>query len=64
MSGAVGLSLGGTATEVDEHAAALAAERDEARRNKDFARADALRDELVAQGWIVEDTPRGTIIRR
>jgi len=64
MSGAVGLSLGGTAAEVDEHAAALAAERDEARRTKDFARADALRDELVAQGWIVEDTPRGTIIRR
>jgi cysteinyl-tRNA synthetase len=64
MSGAVGLSLGGTATEVDEHAAALAAERDAARRKKDFARADALRDELVAQGWIVEDTPRGTIIRR
>ena len=40
------------------------AERDEARRAKDFARADALRDELVARGWTVEDTPNGTAIRR
>ena len=31
---------------------------------KDFARADALRDELVARGWTVEDTPSGTAIRR
>ena len=40
------------------------AERDEARRSRDFARADALRDELVARGWTVEDTPSGTAIRR
>ena len=40
------------------------AERDEARRARDFARADALRDELVALGWTVEDTPSGTAIRR
>ncbi len=38
--------------------------RDEARRAKDFARADAMRDELVALGWTVEDTPSGTAIRR
>ena len=38
--------------------------RDEARREKDFARADALRDELVARGWTVEDTAGGTAIRR
>jgi cysteinyl-tRNA synthetase len=42
----------------------LVAERDEARKNKDFARADALRDELVALGWTVEDTAAGTAIRR
>ena len=38
--------------------------RDEARREKDFARADALRDELVVRGWTVEDTAGGTAIRR
>jgi cysteinyl-tRNA synthetase len=42
----------------------LVAERDEARRARDFARADSLRDELVQRGWIVEDTPSGTAIRR
>jgi cysteinyl-tRNA synthetase len=64
MSQAVGLSLGGAAADVDAEAGALAAERDEARQAKDYARADAIRQQLVARGWIVEDTPRGTIIRR
>ena len=38
--------------------------RQEARRSKDFARADALRDELAASGWIVEDTPDGARVKR
>ena len=50
--------------EVDEESARLVAARDEARAARDFARADALRDELVARGWTVEDTPAGTAIRR
>ncbi|HSS10420.1 MAG TPA: DALR domain-containing protein, partial [Acidimicrobiales bacterium] len=64
IGGAVGLAFGASAVEVDEEAAALAAERDEARNNKDYARADALRQELVARGWVVEDTAQGTVIRR
>ena len=51
-------------TEVDDDTARLVAERDDARRAKDFARADALRDELVSLGWTVEDTPTGTAVRR
>lgn len=38
---------------------ALLAERQEARAAKDFARADAARDRLVAAGIAVEDTPNG-----
>ncbi len=38
--------------------------RQEARRNKDFARADALRDELAASGWVIEDTPDGARVKR
>jgi cysteinyl-tRNA synthetase len=37
--------------------------RDEARRSKDFAEADRLRDELSAMGLEVMDTPEGTKIR-
>ena len=43
----------------DEEVDRLVAEREEARRRRDFARADALRGELVAAGIAVEDTPAG-----
>lgn len=39
-------------------------ERQRARRDKDFARSDALRDELLAEGWIIEDTPDGPRVKR
>ncbi|MFW6292244.1 MAG: cysteine--tRNA ligase [Spirochaetota bacterium] len=39
---------------------AMIAERERARTEKDFARADALRDELREAGVVVEDTPSGT----
>jgi cysteinyl-tRNA synthetase len=41
----------------------LVAERDAARAAKDFARADAIRDQLQAMGLEVMDTPAGTRIR-
>ena len=37
----------------------LAAEREIARAERDFARADALRDEIAAAGFDVRDTPEG-----
>ena len=40
------------------------ARREEARRGRDFALADRLRDELAAEGVIVEDTPEGPRWRR
>jgi cysteinyl-tRNA synthetase len=42
----------------------LVAERQTARREKDFARADAIRDELAAAGWVIEDTPDGARVKR
>jgi cysteinyl-tRNA synthetase len=44
---------------VDEELLRLAAEREEARRARDFDRADRARDELRARGYEVRDTPEG-----
>ena len=41
----------------------LIAERTEARKNKDWARADEIRDELSAMHILIEDRPDGTIWR-
>ena len=62
--GALGLALEAHGGEVDAAARELAAERDGARARREWARADQLRDELVARGYVVEDAPTGTILRR
>jgi len=46
------------------HIADLVKERDEARRRRDWARADALRAELDALGVALEDAPTGTKWKR
>jgi len=43
---------------------ALVAERTEAKASRDFATADRIRDELRAEGIILEDGPNGTTWRR
>jgi len=42
----------------------LISERQAARKSRDFKRADALRDELVAKGIALEDTPQGVVWKR
>ena len=47
------------AGESDPRIDALVAERQAARQSRDFARADAIRDELAAEGVVIEDTAEG-----
>jgi cysteinyl-tRNA synthetase len=56
-----------TAVQDDKEAAeidALVAERNEARRNRNFALSDKIRQELLDRGVIIEDTREGTKWRR
>jgi cysteinyl-tRNA synthetase len=50
--------------EADEAALALLDARQRARADKDFAKADELRDELLALGWEIRDTAEGPVLRR
>ena len=64
IAGVLGLGLRSGDERPDEEAARLMAERDAARAGRDFARADAIREELVGRGWTVKDTPEGTKLQR
>jgi len=44
--------------EVPEEINALMGSREVARKAKDFKRSDAIRDEIKAKGWVIEDTPK------
>ena len=63
MCVAVGLQLN-AAEVVDGDSQAKAVALDAARAAKDFATADAIRNELQTLGWLVETTKAGTTLRR
>ena len=48
----------------DARIQALVDERNAAKKARDFARADALRDQLAAEGIVLEDTPQGVRWKR
>ena len=48
----------------DAEAEELLAERERARAERDFERADRIRDELAERGWEVRDTPQGARLVR
>ena len=64
LFGAMGLRLHTSDDEVDETSADLLARRDSARAAGDYSEADRLRDVLASHGWLIEDTPSGSVLRR
>ena len=65
LCAALGLPLRrGADGEINPASAELVQQRDQARAERNWAEADALRGELEQAGWLVEDGPDGTRIRR
>jgi cysteinyl-tRNA synthetase len=52
------------AVEAPAEILALLEQRQAARKGKDFKRADAIRDELKAKGWVIEDSPKGPKLKK
>ncbi|MFH1982054.1 MAG: cysteine--tRNA ligase [Pseudomonadota bacterium] len=49
---------------IPEAVAALVAARTQARKEKNWALSDELRDRLTAMGWVVKDTPDGMLVTK
>ncbi|HEU0038270.1 MAG TPA: DALR domain-containing protein, partial [Verrucomicrobiae bacterium] len=52
------------AAEAPPEIVALLEAREAAREARDFKRADAVRNELKAKGWVIEDTPKGPKLKK
>ena len=64
LCGILGLIVDVQEEELDEEIEKLIAERQAARKAKDFARADEIRDELLARGIELKDTREGVKWKR
>jgi len=58
--GVLGLMTSEISPELQARVDELIKDRHAARRDRDFKRADQIRDELAAMGVVLEDTPQGT----
>lgn len=59
LSGVLGILYNRKENTLDSEVEALIEQRQEARKNKDWATADKIRDDLKARGIILKDTPQG-----
>ncbi|MGN0473831.1 MAG: cysteine--tRNA ligase, partial [Acutalibacteraceae bacterium] len=59
LTGVMGLLYNRKTDSLDSEIEALIEQRQAARKARNFAEADRIRDELKAQGIILEDTPQG-----
>lgn len=60
----IGIDIAFSEEILDEEVEALIEKRQQARKDRDFALADKIRDDLASQGIILEDTREGVKFRR
>lgn len=60
----LGIGTKAAVSEIPQELLRLLEERQAARKAKDFARSDAIRQELKDKGWMIEDTPKGPKLKR
>ena len=64
LTNVLGLLYNSNEEEIPEEITKLIEQRKAARKAKDFALADKLRDEITAKGYIVEETRQGTVVKK
>ena len=64
MDAVLGVGARELVADVPPELESLLEQRQAARKAKDFGRADAIRDELKAKGWVIEDTPKGPKLKK
>ena len=62
--GVLGVLPAGADASLEAEVEAKIAARQDARKRRDFAASDAIRDELASRGILLEDTPQGVRWRR
>ncbi len=64
LTNVLGLLYNKKDDEIPAEITELIEERKAARKAKDFAKADAIRDKITEMGYIVEETRQGTVVRK
>ena len=64
LTGVLGLLYNRDSGEIPAEITEMAQQRQQARKDKDFAAADKLRDEIIAKGYLLEDTAAGPKITK
>ncbi|HOZ46264.1 MAG TPA: cysteine--tRNA ligase [Candidatus Hydrogenedentes bacterium] len=64
LDAVTGVFAGAAGASVPQDVLERVRDRQEARRHRDFAQADAIRNQLAEAGWIIEDTADGPRVKR
>lgn len=64
IKNSLGISFSKKEIVIPDHVQKILQERENARKNKNFERADSLKNDLISLGYSIEDTPKGSNIKK